>query len=185
LIRKYARLDVKPETVRDLFRAVEQWPSWLPTVESLQVLEQTGDRAQVVIRQRLAGRVMTQRLALRFDAQGHTETQISGRLKHWKAVWRFTEPPAGSGTVVSTQIDLDLGLMKYMFSKRKVQRTIDDLHEQIVSRAEARARRREARRMPTVWGVLPGQKLAIRVYETPTELEVWFGERRFVVPAAE
>ena len=62
---------------------------------------------------------------------------------------------------------------------------IDNLHALIVSRAEARARRREARRMPTVWGILPGQKLSIRIYETPTELEVWLGDRRFVVPAAE
>jgi len=185
VIRKYARVDVRPETLRDLFREVEKWPSWMPSIESLEVLERSDDRAVVVVRQRLAGRVSTQKLELQFEAQGHTETQLSGRLKHWRAVWRFVEPPTGRGTVVSTHVEIALGAVRFFVPKRVVQRMIDNLHALIVSRAEARARRREARRMPTVWGVLPGQKLSIRIYETPTELEVWLGDRRFVVPAAE
>ena len=185
MIRKYARIDTKPETVRDLFRDVDNWPSWMPTVESVDVVERSDDRAVVVVRERLAGRMTTQKLELVFEAEGHTETQLSGRLKRWRAVWRFAEPPTGAGTIVSTHVDIDLGMARYFVSKRVVQRMVDDLHERIVSRAEARARSREARRMPTVWGVLPGQTLEIRVYETPTELEVWLGERRFVLPAAE
>ena len=185
MIRKYVRVDVRPETMRDLFRDVEQWPDWMPSIESLDVLERADDRAVVRVRQRLGGRVFTQKLRLEFGPQGYTETQLSGRLKRWKAVWRFVDPPAGQGTVVSTQVDIALGAVGFFIPKSVVQRMIDNLHALIVSRAEARARRREARRMPTVWGVLPGQKLSIKVYETPTELEVWLGDRRFVLPAAD
>ena len=185
MIRKYVRVDARPETMRDLFRDVEQWPSWMPSIESVEVLERSDDHAVVMVRQRLAGRVSSQKLDLRFEAQGHTETQLSGRLRRWKAVWRFVEPPTGRGTVVSTHVDIALGAARFFVPKSVVQRMIDNLHAMIVSRAEARARRREARRMPTVWGVLPGQKVSIKVYETPTELEVWLGDRRFVLPAAD
>ncbi len=157
----------------------------MPGVDSIEILELTESRALVELEGRIMGRVMTRRLELRFDDQGYTERQISGPVKRWKMVWRFAEPPTGRGTVVSTEIDMDLGVLKYFLSKARVRRTIDEFHEQIVSRAEVRARRREAIVVPTVWGVLPGETLSIRVYETPTELEVWFGERRFVIPAAE
>ncbi len=185
MIRKYARIDAKPETVRTIFHEVEQWQSWMPSIEAVEILERSAERALVVVRQRLRGRLSTQKLDLRFDDEGYTETQISGRLKRWRAVWRFAEPPTGKGTVVSTEVDISLGMARYFVPRRIVQRMIDDLHENIVARAEARAKRREAMTMATIWGVLPGQKLAIRVYETPTELEVWLGNRRFVVPAAE
>ena len=185
MIRKYARIDAQPRTVKRIFRDVKNWPAWMPTVETLQIIEQSDDRTLVATRERLMGRVATRQLELRFDNQGFTETQVSGRLKRWQTIWRFTEPPTGSGTVVSTQLDVDLGLMRYLIGKGTLQRTIDRMHEELVGRAEARARRMEARRQSTVWGVLPGQQLNIRVYETPTELEIWFGERRFVVPATE
>ncbi len=185
MIRKYARLDASPHTVKAIFREVEHWPSWMPNVEALTVLERSGDRILVEVRERPLGRLVTRRLEIRFDNEGFTEIQIAGRLKRWKAIWRFVDPPVGSGTVASTQIDIDLGVMRYLVPKRAVQRMVDNVHDQLIARAEARARRREARRQATVWGVLPGQQLTIRVYETPAELEVWFGERRFVLPAAE
>lgn len=186
MIRKYSRLDASPETLRAIFRDVERWPSWMPGVDTVEILESAQERALIVVRGRPLGRVESRKLEIRFDEYGYSETQISGRMKSWKAIWRFSKPPAGeSGTVVSTQIDLDLGMLKYLFPRRRVQRTIDRLHEEIVDRAEARARRRETLSVPTVWGVLPDEALSIRVYETPTELEIWFGERRFVVPAAE
>ncbi len=185
MIRKYARLDAEPHTVKAVFRDVRNWPAWMPSIDTLRVLEDEGDRFLVVTRERMLGRVTTRQLEIRFDHQGHTETQVAGRLKRWKTVWRFAEPPTGRGTVVSTLIDIDLGLMRYLVPKSRVQRAIDRSYEAIVGRAEARARRFEARRQSTVWGVAPGQELKIRVYETPTELEIWFGERRFVVPAAE
>ena len=185
MIRKYARIDAQPHTVKAIFRDVKNWASWMPTVETLRVLEQSDSRTLVVTRERLMGRVTTRQLEICFDNHGFTERQVSGRLKRWQTVWRFAEPPSGSGTVVSTEIDIEIGLLGYLVGKRFVQRTVDRMHEELVSRAEARARRMEARRDATVWGVLPGQQLTIRVYETPTELEVWFGERRFVLPAAE
>lgn len=185
MIRKYARLDAKPHTVREVFRDVKSWPSWMPGMEALEVLEHSGETTLVAVRERQLGRVTTRKLEIRVDPNGYTETQVAGNLKHWRTVWRFREPPVGGGTVVSTQIEIDLGLLRFLISKGRVQRMIDRLHEQIVSRAEARARRLEARRTATVWGVQPGETLSIRVYETPSELEVWFGERRFVIPAAE
>lgn len=185
MIRKYARVDAQPHTVKSIFRNVQGWASWMPTIESLRILEHAGDRTLVETRERLMGRVTTRRLEIVTDEQGYTETQVAGRLKRWRTVWRFAEPPTGRGTVVSTDIDIDLGLIGFLVPRHRVQRTIDELHETIVSRAEARARRLEARRQPTVWGVLPGQQLTIKLYETPHELEIWFGERRFVAPAAE
>ena len=185
MIRKYARLEAEPHTVKAVFRDVRSWPSWMPSIEALRVLEEDGDRWLVVTRERMLGRVTTRQLEIRFDPQGHVETQISGRLKRWQTTWRFAEPPTGRGTVVSTAIDIDLGLLRHFIPKRRVQLLIDRSYEGIVGRAEARARRFEARRQSTVWGLAPGQELKIRVYETPTELEVWFGDRRFVVPAAE
>lgn len=185
MIRKYARLDAKPHTVKQVFRDIERWPSWMPGMESLEVLEHSAERSLVETRERQMGRLATRRLEVLITPDGYTETQLAGPIKHWKTVWRFSEPPVGSGTVVSTQVEIELGLLRFLISKRRIQRMIDRMYEQIIDRAEARARRLESRRMPTVWGVLPGQKLSIKVYETPAELEVWFGERRFVVPAAE
>jgi len=185
VIRKYARMEAIPQTVQAIFRDVRKWPSWMPTIESVEVHKESEEHALIEVRQRLMGRALTRTLEIRFDEQGYTETQVSGPLKRWKTVWRFVKPPVGTGTVVSTQVDIDIGMMKLVWPKRTVQRTIDELHDQIVRRAEARARRRETLHVPTVWGVQPGEKLSIKVYETPTELEVWFGERRYVVPYAE
>ncbi len=185
MIRKYARLDAKPFTVREIFRDVERWPSWMPGLASLRVLEHSAERWLVETRERQMGRLTTRRLEIAITPEGYTETQLAGPIRRWKTIWRFSEPPTGGGTVVSTQVEIELGLLRFLISKGRVQRMIDRLYEQIIDRAEARARRLEARRMPTVWGVQPGQKLSIRVYETPAELEVWLGERRFVVPAAE
>ena len=185
MIRKYARIDARPTTLMAIFRDVERWPFWIPTIHTLEVREQSENRALVEVRERMMGRTMTRTLELRFDDRGFVERQTAGRLKRWRTVWRFSDPPTGRGTVVSTEIDIDIGLLKYAIPRQAVQRMVDRFHDEIVGRAEARARRREELHTPTVWGVLPGQKLSIRVYETPTELEVWVGERRFVVPAAE
>lgn len=185
MIRKYARIDAKPFTVRGVFRDVERWPSWMPGIESLEVLEHTPERSLVRVRERQMGRRVDRELEIRIDPDGYTETQLAGPLKHWRTVWRFTESPTGRGTAVSTLIELDLGLMRFLVSRGRVQRMLDRNYARIIGRAEARARRLEARRAPTVWGVLPGETLEIKVYETPTELELWFGERRFVVPLAE
>ena len=37
MIRKYTRLDARPETVRAIFRDVERWPSWMPGIESVEL----------------------------------------------------------------------------------------------------------------------------------------------------
>ena len=185
MIRKYARFDAEPHTVKAIFRDVKNWPAWMPSIETLRVLEDEGDRFLVVTREHMLGRVTTRQLEIRFDNQGYTETQIAGRLRRWQTTWRFSEPPTGRGTVASTQIDIDLGLLRYFIPRRTVQRAVDRSYQAIVDRAEARARRFEARRQSTIWSTAPGQELTIRVYETPTELEVWFGDRRFVLPAAE
>jgi ribosome-associated toxin RatA of RatAB toxin-antitoxin module len=185
MIRKYARMDAKPFTVREIFRDIERWPDWMPGVESLEVLEHSSERSLVQVRERRIGRLVTRRLEIRNDPDGYSETQLTGNLKHWRTVWRFTEAPTGRGTAVSTLIEIDLGMLRYLIPKSRVQQTIDRSYAQIVARAEARARRLEARRTATVWGIQPGQALEIKVYETPTELELWFGERRFVVPLAE
>ena len=185
MIRKYARIDARPFTVKEIFRDVERWASWMPGMESLEVLERAPERTLIRVRERQMGRLATRRLEIRNDPDGYTETQLAGPLKHWRTVWRFGEAPTGRGTAVSTLIEIDLGLLRFLVPRRRVQRMIDGNYAQIVGRAEARARRLEARRTPTVWGVQPGQSLEIKVYETPTELELWFGERRFVVPLAE
>ncbi len=185
MIRKYARIDASPSTVLAIFRDVGRWAAWMPTIEALEVRERSDDRFVVDVREHLMGRVMQRTLDLQFNPRGFVERQTAGRLKRWKTVWRFSDPPGGRGTVVSTDIDIDLGMLRYFVPQRMLQRTVDRMHDEIVSRAEARARRREELHPPTVWGVLPGQELSIRVYETATELEVWFGERRFVLPAAE
>ena len=186
MIRKYAQLDAKIFTVKEIFRDVQRWGSWMPGMESLEVLEHSAEHWLIRVRERQMGRLTTRKLEIRETPEGYTETQVAGGpLKHWKTNWRFSEAPTGRGTVVSTLIEIDLGLLRLLISKRRVQKNIDHNYAQIVGRAEARARRLEARRMPTVWGVQPGQALKIKVYETPTELELWFGERRFVVPLAE
>ena len=113
MIRKYARIDAEPQTLRDLFRDVKNWPSWMPSIESVQVLERSDDRALVAVRQRLVGRVSTQKLELQFDAQGHTETQISGRLKRWQTVWRFVEPPTGQRHGGFDTVDIALGAARF------------------------------------------------------------------------
>ena len=96
MIRKYARIDAEPYTVKAVFKDVKNWPSWMPGIETLRVLEHEDDRFLVVTRERLMNRVTTRQLEIRFDHQGYTETQIAGRLKRWQTIWRFAEPPSAA-----------------------------------------------------------------------------------------
>jgi hypothetical protein len=185
MIRKYAQIDAKVMTVKEIFRDLERWPTWMPGMETLEVLEHEPGFSLVAVKERQLGHLANRRLEIRDTPDGFTETQLAGPLRGWRTQWRLSESPNGRSTVASTTLEIDLGLLRFLISKRRVQRLIDRNYAQIISRVEARARRLEARRTPTVWGVQPGQALKIKVYETPTELELWFGERRFVVPLAE
>jgi len=98
------------EAVYRQARAVEEFPEFMPDVESVEVLERTDDRTVTRWVGVVQGRKVRWVEEDHWDDAAHTchFRQREGDFAHYAGVWRFE--PAGEGTRTSVTVDFEIDL---------------------------------------------------------------------------
>ena len=187
MIKKMGRIDAPVHLAKELFSDVAQWPEWMPGVVSAELLEESTDLQRFAMKQVHMGKELDQKMEFRFHAAGVKQRQISGWFKKWEADMRFLEPPDGSGTTLSLEISMELGGFVGLFAPTgMIEKALDDMFREMLGNAEHRLQLKKparAARGPTA-AQAPDAPL-LRVYQIPAGLEVWVGERKYLLHAAD
>jgi ribosome-associated toxin RatA of RatAB toxin-antitoxin module len=185
VIRKYGRIDAPVELVRDMFLAVEEWPSWMPGVESVEVQRRDDSNLLVRLRQVQLGRRLDQELDCRISPLGMSQRQVSGIFKRWQTQWRFAAPPDGHGTTVSCELDLELRVMGLPAPRARLEAMVDRLFREVISSGQRRARELHAARQQDTAGWPPPGEVLLEVHALPGGLEIRFGGRSLFLEDSE
>ena len=182
-MRKAGHIQAPPEVVSRMFSNVQRWTAWMPGVRSVRVLEEREDEVIALVQQRWFGRELDQKWALSIQEGGLLQRQLEGSFKKWEMAWSFTPPPDQDGTTIMVDIRFDLGLLGRFTPGWVIEDTLDRMFEEVVDKAEARAR-----------AILAGDTLSapiafnlsdalLRVFQTDQGLELEFAGRRFLIEA--
>lgn len=174
MIRKFARVACPERDLLDLFADGENWKSWMPGLGRSTLVSRSQNEMVVDIVQEHLGRNHELRIESRFVGSTVRQQQIRGFFKRWQAVWSFSPSPGGSGTTVSCELDIDLGMMGLLAPARVVQGSVDRFFDDTVAGAERALRARE--RQPS--GAGDRGETLLEVFETRTGLEVWVAGRK-------
>ncbi len=185
MIRKFGTVDVPVEAVRRMFTDIESWPQWMPAVRAIRVLERSTTRALVEIDRVQRRRTQTTTFELLFQSNGYRERQVAGMAKKWESDWRYQHGPQNIGTLVSCRLELDMGLIGLLAPSRMIQRWIDRTFERTLQGIQDQAQL-TASEAAVGEGAHPESRvLRLQVFATPTELEIWIGDRKYVAHAAD
>jgi len=189
MIRKFARLDAPPEVVTSMFHDLEGWPAWMAGVRSVRTLERRDppehpERVRTIeVVQVQAGRALRQTLECRLEPRGLVQRQLRGRFRRWDAAWRFLEPPEGTGTTISFELEIELGLLGAVIPGRMVQAIIDDIFVATVRTARKHCRALLAAEARPESGGPTRHRLAdevlLEVLAHPDHLEIRLGGKRY------
>ncbi len=182
MIRKLARIDAPVEVVLHVFRDTDAWPQWMPGVASTRTLESSEDHSLVEVVLLVFGRRLVQKLECREQDGRLTHRQVEGWFHKWQAVWAFRSPPEGDGTVVSLQLDFDLGVAGYFVPRKLLGAWVRSVIDDTVVNGRQRAQRFARRRREPSQAVPVGQPL-LQVFETADGFEVIFAGRTFHLEA--
>lgn len=183
-MRKFATIDAPVELVRAVYLDVERWAEWRPGIRRVEILERRENRARALISQRIGGRYHDLTLDFEFVADGFIERQRQGWLKKWNADWRFRPVASGTGTVVSMSVDLDVGLMGLMVSRRRINGMVERLFKETAASA-ARWIQASAATHDATAAIEPSLARRIRIRRTVGGLEVWLDDQRFLALPAD
>lgn len=181
MIRKFGGVDVLPDETLRVLLDVESWPQWMPNIRSTRILERSDKRILADVTRAEFGAVHNTRLEFLIGASGYLERQVKGLARKWEGDWRVVESPDGTGSIVSCKLEVDLGLYGFLMPGRLVQRTVDRSFEAIMRGVEKRARRSEyyGAAAAGVRSLLEGVE-RIQVFSTPSGLEIWLDDRKYV-----
>ncbi|MCP4202724.1 MAG: hypothetical protein GY769_12415 [bacterium] len=185
MIRKFGTVDAPVEVVRGLFANLESWPQWMPAVREVRVLERSETRALAEIDRTHGRRIHTTTFEFLFNPNGQRERQVAGIARKWESDWRFQVGPQDTGTLVSCRLELNMGLIGLLAPSRMIQRWIDRTFEKTLRGIREQARLSESE--AALESGAPGEfhMPGIQVFATPTELEIWIGDRKYVAHAAD
>ena len=183
-MRKFTIVDAPVERVRAAYLDLERWPEWRPGIRRLGILHREEGRARAVLSQRIAGRYHDLTFDFDFYPDGFRERQIRGWLKKWVADWRFQPLPSGAGTVVSMSVDLEVGLIGLVVSRRRISRIVEGMFRETAARVERWIRSSATRRRAAA-ATPPGPVQRIRILRTVGGLEVWLDDQRFLAHPAD
>lgn len=179
MLRKLARVDAPPALVREHYLDLAAWPEWVPTIESVRVLEVSPERRVAEFRRLSMGRRSTQTMEFLLRPQGYRERQLEGQMARWEADWEFRPLPEGDGTVVAMRLDVEMKGLASLAPKRTVYRYIGRAFDRMAANTERRLRAR----LEAAGGAAANRReeeLTVRVYQTGDEVEIEIGGRRFV-----
>jgi ribosome-associated toxin RatA of RatAB toxin-antitoxin module len=186
VIRKFGSVDAAPGEVLRILLDIESWPQWMPNIRATRVLERAEKRILADVTRAEFGAVHNTRLEFLLGANGYRERQVKGIARKWEGDWRIVESKDGRGSIVSCKLDVDLGFYGFFMPGRLVQRTVDHSFEKIVRGIENRVDRE---REPAPADDMSGSPLEgverIQVFATPTGLEIWLDERKYIARPSE
>jgi len=181
MIRKFGHIDAPRDTVLELFRDTPGWDRWMPGVTSVRLVGEQAPGMVYEIRQHYYGVKVCQQLVCTDTAAGARHVQISGFFKRWEANWRFLEPPDREGTTVACDLDVELGLVGLVTSKRMVQRVLDQTFDLIITNAN---RVLVEVSKPRLSIPLPAaDEPLLQLYETSSGLELVYAGQRYRLKA--
>ncbi len=184
MIRKLARIDAPVEAVLEVFRDVDNWPQWMPSVASTRILSSSANLRLVEVILLVFGRRLVQKLECRERDGRLIHRQIEGWFRKWEATWAFRSPPEGQGTIVSLTLEFDLGVVSLFVPRKFIANWVGDLIAGTIENARERAQRFARRRREPTQAVRPGRPL-LTVYETADGFEVQFAGRTFLIEATD
>ena len=183
-MRKFTTIDAPVELVKAAYLDLEQWPQWRPGIRRVEILSREDGRARARLSQRIAGRYHDLVIDFEFRADGFHEHQRRGWLKKWIADWRFQPAPSGSGTVVSMDVNVEVGFLGLVVSRRRISRIVEGMFKETAARAERWVHTSATARRSTT-EIQPGLARRIRIHRTVGGLEVWLDDQRFLALPAD
>jgi len=185
MIRKFGGVDAPPEEVRRILLDIESWPQWMPNIRATRVLERSEKRILAEVTRAEFGAVHKTRLEFLLSATGYLERQVKGFTRRWEGDWRIVGSPTGHGSIVSCKLEVDLGIYGIFMPGRVLQRTIDRSFEKIMRGVEKRVERQHNDSTTDRSGSLLDGVDRIQVFATPTGLEIWLDDRKYVARPSE
>lgn len=183
MIKKFARIDAPMNLVRSLFTDVASWPLWMPGVKSVKVLKQAENYILVELKQVRKGWEFIQEMEYRLDAAGVKQKQTRGWFKHWEADWRFMQPPDKRGTTVSVSLRFEMGMLGFFTPSRLIQETMDQMFDEIMDKAERRARALMAKPITVGLETSSEEETVLEIFQTPAGLEIWIEGKKVALQA--
>ncbi len=175
MIRKFARIIAPQQMLIRIFADHERWPLWMPGIERATTVQRTDELVIVDLEQHQMGRRFNQRVQCQVVGSTVRQQQITGLFKRWQAIWSFGPAPGGAGTIVSCELDVDLGMIALLAPARLVQDGIDRIFDETVGGAQ-----REVHLQQTAFqeGIEAEGETLLEVYESQGSIEVWVAGRR-------
>jgi len=172
MMRRVAHTEAPLAGVRALFHDLEAWPTWMPDLKSLRIVESRAGKTRATIEQAALGRVWKQNVEIALEDRRVSVRALDG-LSRWKALWGFQSPPSGGGTTLSLELEATsspLGAAGQKMFLRLNHRRFDTT----LAAVSAHAARLTVREVPGEEG-----RPEFAVYETDDGLEVWYRGRRY------
>lgn len=185
MIRKFGTVDVPVEVVRWIFSDIESWPQWMPTVRAVRILERSQTRALVEVDRVHRRRIQKTTFEFHFDPHGYRERQVAGMAKKWESAWRFQAGPRNIGTLISCRLELDMGFIGLFAPSRMIQRWIDRTFEATLQGLRDQAHLAGSKSTDGEIVQPEARPSRIQVFATPTALEIWVGDRKYVAHVAD
>ncbi|MCP4902521.1 MAG: SRPBCC family protein [bacterium] len=174
MIRKYVHVDAPVEDVAALFHHLEGWPEWMPGIRSVKILSRSNEMVTAKFVHRQMGQTFSQIVECRLQEDGLVQHQKKGRFRKWEMNWQFRTAPAGGGTTIALEMDIDIGALNSILFSGLLRRSAD----QIVRDCARNIRRRlyvQAGDRPTASAL--DSEILLQVFERDGELEVRIGDR--------
>lgn len=179
MIRKFGHLQAPPARVSELFGDLASWPAWMPGVRSLRVAGTSGTATLAEIDQEGLGRRFQARVEVTADQRSLRMRQVAGPFRRWESVWRFLAPPAGEGTTLALESEVELGGVLGLLSPAAV---LESTADRFFADVLAGARERLERRPPPGPRLPKDEEVLVRLLRTSRGLEVQVGTRRLLLP---
>jgi ribosome-associated toxin RatA of RatAB toxin-antitoxin module len=184
MIKKFASINAHNKAVKKIFMDIDTWTEWMPGLKQLKILERKGEVALVEVTQAHMGKQITQRLELHLSENSMKQRQISGWFRKWEGERKFLQTPDGVGTAVSVSMEIDAGMFVPKFL---IFDAFTDIFNKLIKKAEERAkfliRQQQSSITQSTVLQLTDEKV-LQIFQTPSGLEIWIGDRRYFLKAA-
>lgn len=171
-----SRIHALPEQVFATLAKYAEYPSWVPGCRRLTVLSSTGNQTDVEIVQ-VAMKTVT--AVLRFQADppsGLRFEMIKGTdFRSYSGQHRLMVDAEGRGTVVMSEIRMDVGLMMPRFLvDEKIRQFIEEFGKALEKRVAATAFETTTMPAPARTGHRPAARRLLRISRTATGVRIWY-----------
>jgi len=181
VITKIGHIGMEPTQAMRIFCNTDNWPRWMPGIRGASTLDRSENGARIALEQSFHGREFYQELNCQFSENQVKLIQLKGSLRRWECNWRFSLPPDGLGTTVTSEMDIEVGgLMGLLASGRMLNQFLEQTFRETLQRLEQRGR---SLALAAPIHTTPDQDVILQIFETDQELELWFGGRTYRLKA--